>query len=288
VILNGDSSLLKKSVDGVEQTYPSITAKEKLAKKNKLKARETLSMDDLYNNLKIYKAEVMGLSSTSQNTQNVAFVSSNNTSSTNDAVKTTHGVFAANFKDKASTLPNVDYLSDVVIYSVFASQSNSLQLDNKDLKQIDPDDLGEMDLKWQMAMASKHQDNRNKETTTGTVPVHKTTSNALVSQYDALGYDWSNQAKDGPTNFALMAYTFSSSSSLDTEVNDKNKTSERYHAVPHPYTRNFMPPKPDLIFADMDEYVASDLVSSVPAIAIYEAKTSESKLMTVSEPIIED
>nr|GEW96508.1 hypothetical protein [Tanacetum cinerariifolium] len=44
VILNGDSSLLKKSVDGVEQTYPSITAKEKLARKNKLKARGTLLM----------------------------------------------------------------------------------------------------------------------------------------------------------------------------------------------------------------------------------------------------
>nr|GEW17426.1 putative reverse transcriptase domain-containing protein [Tanacetum cinerariifolium] len=43
-------------------------------------------------------------------------------------------------------------LSDVVIYSVFASQSNSLQLDNEDLKQIDLDDLKEIDLKWQMAM----------------------------------------------------------------------------------------------------------------------------------------
>nr|GEZ56490.1 hypothetical protein [Tanacetum cinerariifolium] len=39
-----------------------------------------------------------------------------------------------------------------VIYSYFASQSNSPQLDNEDLKQIDPDDLEEIDLKWQMAM----------------------------------------------------------------------------------------------------------------------------------------
>ncbi|GJT53258.1 ribonuclease H-like domain-containing protein, partial [Tanacetum coccineum] len=52
----------------------------------------------------------------------------------------------------ASTLPNVDSLSDAVIYSFFASQSNSSQLDNDDLKQIDPDDLEEIDLKWQMAM----------------------------------------------------------------------------------------------------------------------------------------
>nr|GFA64452.1 hypothetical protein [Tanacetum cinerariifolium] len=51
-----------------------------------------------------------------------------------------------------STLPNMDNLSDAVIYSFFASQSNSPQLDNENLKQINVDDLEEMDLKWQMAM----------------------------------------------------------------------------------------------------------------------------------------
>nr|GEV18739.1 copia protein [Tanacetum cinerariifolium] len=113
---------------------------------------ETLSMDDLYNNLKIYEAEVIGSSSTTQNTQNVAFMSSNNTDSTNKAVNTAHGVFTASFKTNASNLPNVDSLSDAVIYSFFASQSNSSQLYNEDLKQIDPDDLKEMKLQWQMAM----------------------------------------------------------------------------------------------------------------------------------------
>ncbi|GKE70419.1 hypothetical protein Tco_1528491, partial [Tanacetum coccineum] len=71
-------------------------------------------MDDLYNNLKIYEAEVIGSSSTNQNTQNVAFVSSNNTGNTNEAVKTAHGVSATNSKDNTPTLPNVDSLSDVV------------------------------------------------------------------------------------------------------------------------------------------------------------------------------
>ncbi|GKD67043.1 hypothetical protein Tco_1309151 [Tanacetum coccineum] len=111
---------------------------------------EDLSMDDFYNNLKIYEAKIMGSSSTNQNTQNIAFVSSNITTNTNEAVKTAHGVSAANSKNNASTLPNVDSLSDVVIYSFFSSQSNSSQLDNKDLKKIDPNDLEVMDLKWQM------------------------------------------------------------------------------------------------------------------------------------------
>nr|GFA72693.1 hypothetical protein [Tanacetum cinerariifolium] len=51
-----------------------------------------------------------------------------------------------------SSLPNVDSLSNAVIYSFFASQSTIPQLDNKDLKQIDVDDLKEIDLRWQMAM----------------------------------------------------------------------------------------------------------------------------------------
>nr|GEY98646.1 reverse transcriptase domain-containing protein [Tanacetum cinerariifolium] len=64
---------------------------------------------------------------------------------------------------------------------------------------------------------------------------------------------------------------------LDSQVNDKNKTCVGYHAVPPPYTGNFIPPKPDLILADMDGYVVSESVTNVTAVATNEAKTSESK-----------
>ncbi|GJZ17310.1 retrovirus-related pol polyprotein from transposon TNT 1-94 [Tanacetum coccineum] len=77
---------------------------------------DTMSMDDLYNNLKVYEAEIKSQSSSSSNSQNVAFVSLENTSSTNEAVNTAH------------------------------------ELDNEDLEQIDTDDLEEMDLKWQVTM----------------------------------------------------------------------------------------------------------------------------------------
>ncbi|GKC52177.1 putative ribonuclease H-like domain-containing protein, partial [Tanacetum coccineum] len=40
--------------------------------------------------------------------------------------------------------------------------------------------------------------------------------------------------------------------------NEWYKTSKEYHAVPPPYTGNFMPPKYDLILADKGEYVFSD------------------------------
>nr|GFC91407.1 ribonuclease H-like domain-containing protein [Tanacetum cinerariifolium] len=51
-----------------------------------------------------------------------------------------------------SSHPNIDSLSNAIIFSFFASQSTSPQLDNEDLKQIDVDDLEKIDLRWQMAM----------------------------------------------------------------------------------------------------------------------------------------
>ncbi|GJZ17971.1 ribonuclease H-like domain-containing protein, partial [Tanacetum coccineum] len=197
---------------------------------------DTLSLDDLYNNLKIYEPEVKGTSSSSTNTQNVTFVSSNSTSSTNGAVNTAHGVTTA---------------------STQATAVNSTTIDN----------LKEMDLRWQMAMlamrarrflkntgrkltvngtetigfdkskvecynchkrghfarecrAPRNHENRNKENTRRVVPVETNTSNALIS-CDGLGdYNWSDQAEEGPTNFALMAYSSTTSNSeVSTDSN---------------------------------------------------------------------
>ncbi|GKA40738.1 ribonuclease H-like domain-containing protein [Tanacetum coccineum] len=115
---------------------------------------ETMSMDDLYNNLKVYEPEVKGMSSSSSSTQNMAFMSSsnNNTSNTNEVVNTAHGVSTASTQVNAANSTNIDNLSDAVICAFFASQPNSPQLVHEDLQQIHPDDMEEMDLRWQMAM----------------------------------------------------------------------------------------------------------------------------------------
>ncbi|GJW26200.1 ribonuclease H-like domain-containing protein [Tanacetum coccineum] len=209
---------------------------------------DTMSMDDLYNNLKVYEAKIKSQSSSSLNSQNVAFVSSENTSSTNEAVNTAHEVSTANSHGQASS----SSYADDVMFSFFVSQSNSQQLDNEDLNHIDTDDLEEMDLKWQVAMltmrvkrflkkigrnlnfngketvgfdktkvecynchrrghfarecrAPQNQGNRNGDVPRRIVPIG-TPANALVVQDGICGYDWSFQAEEGPTDFALMAY----------------------------------------------------------------------------------
>ncbi|GJY20745.1 ribonuclease H-like domain-containing protein [Tanacetum coccineum] len=79
----------------------------------------------------------------------------------------------------------------------------------------------------------RNQDNKNREPTRRTVPVEETTSNALVSQYDGFGYDWSDQAEEGLTNFAPMTYSSTSStSSTNSEVsNDSNYCSSCLECV---------------------------------------------------------
>nr|GFA37946.1 hypothetical protein [Tanacetum cinerariifolium] len=60
---------------------------------------ETLSMDELYNNLKVYEAEINGKSSSGFNSYNVAFMSSENTSSINETVNVAHDIPATGSKN---------------------------------------------------------------------------------------------------------------------------------------------------------------------------------------------
>ncbi|GJT66389.1 hypothetical protein Tco_1017869 [Tanacetum coccineum] len=108
---------------------------------------DTLSLDDLYKNLKIYEPEVKGTLSSSTNTQIVAFVSSNSTSSTNGAVTSALGATTTSPQATAVNSTTINNLSDAVICALFTSQPNSSQLENEDLQQIYHDDLEEMDLR---------------------------------------------------------------------------------------------------------------------------------------------
>ncbi|GJV57549.1 ribonuclease H-like domain-containing protein [Tanacetum coccineum] len=194
VIENGNTPLITKVVKCVETTIAPATAEEKAQRKLELKTRSTLLM----------------------------------------------------------AIPNEHQLNP--------------QLDNEDLQQINPDDLEEMNLRWQMAMltmrerrflkktgrkltvngnetigfdkskvecynchkrgyfarecrAPRNHENRNRENTRRVMLVEITTSNALMS-CDGSGYDWSDQAEEGPTKFALMAYSsISSNSEVSTDSN---------------------------------------------------------------------
>ncbi|GKE00276.1 ribonuclease H-like domain-containing protein [Tanacetum coccineum] len=139
------------------RSLPSEWKYHALIWRNKVEIK-TISLDDLYNNLKIYEPEIIGSSNTSQNSQNVAFVSNstNNTNNTNKADDTAHEVSTtySTTHTQGNGVKSVclDNLCDAVICAFLASQPNSPQLSQEDLEQLHPDDLEEMDLRWEMAM----------------------------------------------------------------------------------------------------------------------------------------
>ncbi|GJZ84730.1 hypothetical protein Tco_0650069 [Tanacetum coccineum] len=261
VRVNGDSPPLKRIVYGVEQTYPPTTAEEKLARNNELKARGTLLMalpneHQLKFNTYKYAKTLMeaiekrfGGNKESKKTHKTLLKQQyeNFNGSSSEGLDQIYDRLQKLIR-QLEILANTDSMSDAVIYSFFANQSNSPQLNDDDLQQIDVDDLEEMDLKWQMAMLTMRasrflnktgmkinangsetigapRENRNKEPIRRNATVETTETKALVAQ-DGLGYDWSDQAEEGPINFALMAYISLgslSSSSSDSEVSTCSK-----------------------------------------------------------------
>ncbi|GKD06980.1 putative ribonuclease H-like domain-containing protein, partial [Tanacetum coccineum] len=126
---------------------------------------DTMSMDDLYNNLKVYEAEIKSQSSSSSNSQNVAFVSSENTSSTNEAVNTAYEVSTANSQGQASSS---SYANDVM-FSFFVECYNCHKRGHIARE----------------CRAPRNQRNRNGDVPRRIVPV-ETPTNALVVQ-DGIG-----------------------------------------------------------------------------------------------------
>ncbi|GJR76670.1 hypothetical protein Tco_0089035 [Tanacetum coccineum] len=205
---------------------------------------DDLDIDDLYNNLKVFETDIKGSFGSSSNSQNVAFLSAEDTSSSNE-VNTANGVSTAADHNSQEQAFSLSYIDDL-IFSFFANHPSSPQLDDEDLEHINHDDLEEIDLKWQVAMlymrkghfarecrAPRNQGNKNRDAghmsrdnTRRTIPIE--TSDALVVQdnalivQDGLAYVWSYITQDEPTEFALMAYTLNSLGS-DTEVQSCSK-----------------------------------------------------------------
>ncbi|GJS67333.1 ribonuclease H-like domain-containing protein [Tanacetum coccineum] len=341
VILNGDGPIqVTTNENGVETEVPPKTAQALLQRQRERKAKsilllaipdenkdgiDDLDIDDLYNNLKVFEADIKGSSGLSSNSSNVTFLSTEDTSSSNE-VNT-------------------------------ANDLNSPQLDDKVLEQIDHDDLEEMDLKWS-------RDNTSRNVLVETSNALVVQDNALIVQ-DRLGYDWSYIAQDEPTEFCSMAYTSNSSGSdtelslkenlrLEFEVertkvmqtltlknqldetlrekddlkdkleqfetssknlnklinsqlssNDKtglgyrgqlneNDSSGRfkkdngYHAIPPPLTGNYMPPLADLSFAGLDDSVYRPITNNTSAsVSQVEKSTSQTSNTNVEMPRVE-
>nr|GEZ52612.1 ribonuclease H-like domain-containing protein [Tanacetum cinerariifolium] len=224
---------------------------------------EEQSLDDLLNNLKIYEAEVKSSSPTSHNTQNIAFVSLNNTDSTNESVSVVPSISAEEMDLKwqmAMLTMRARRFLQRTGKNLGANGTTAIGFDMSKVECYNCHRRGHF-----ARECRSPRDHMNKDTPRRTVPVEASTSNALVSQYD--GVDDSV-----PTSL----------------VNDRYKSGEGYHVVLPSYIGTFMPLKPDLVFHDAPP--ASETVPNVVHVESSINKTSKemSKTFIPDALIIED
>ncbi|GJY96617.1 ribonuclease H-like domain-containing protein [Tanacetum coccineum] len=210
---------------------------------------DSLSFDDLYNNLRVFESDVKGSTVSSSSTQNVVFVFEN-TSSTND-VSTAYGVSTSTGHNSQCENPSS--------YSFLANQSSCPQLDHEDLEQLDEFDLEEMDFKWQVAMISIRMKNFYKKTgrklqfdakepvdSRGIKIVGGEMLRTLGIKIKIMGGDLTSHSEDEQENYALIAYNNSGS---DTEREQLGDASIEIHA----YTQTLKKVEAPLVYHQQNQ-----------------------------------
>ncbi|GJR01412.1 ribonuclease H-like domain-containing protein [Tanacetum coccineum] len=116
---------------------------------------DTLSIDDLYNNLSVFEQDIQKTSSSSLTSDNVAFLSQAKASSSKHKPSHSSGSYSSytTSSSKATTTATPG-LADEVIHSFLATNADDVDLIHEDLDQIDDLDLEEMDINWQIAMTA--------------------------------------------------------------------------------------------------------------------------------------
>ncbi|GKD41281.1 hypothetical protein Tco_1261488 [Tanacetum coccineum] len=171
---------------------------------------DSLSFDELYNNLRVFESDVKGSTASSSRMKNVAFVSEN-TSSTND-VSTAYGVSNSSSHNSQYEHPSS--------YSLLENQSSCPQLDHEDLEQLN-ESKGTQDSRRRDAW-----NNGNKDKENGRRSGIQEDSKALVT-LDGEGVNWTSHSEDEQENYALMAC---SSSGSDIEVTSCLKECKEIYA----------------------------------------------------------
>ncbi|GJR86806.1 hypothetical protein Tco_0210817 [Tanacetum coccineum] len=169
---------------------------------------DEIDIDDLYNNLRVYEDELKRSLGSNSASQNLAFLSSENTNSTNE-VSTASGDFGVSTAGGINQVPSTPSAHDIA-YSFLEQPTTSPQLENEDFQ------------KWHFARECRsgrsqgrrpYGDKSNAQTT-------ESSSRVLVALDGLGGYDWSNDFEVEPVNYAWMAISSSNSSSSSDSENE--------------------------------------------------------------------
>nr|GEY13183.1 hypothetical protein [Tanacetum cinerariifolium] len=211
VIINGDSPVPKPPAVGT--VVPPKTEAQKLAKKNELKAKSTLLLAILdehllkFHSIKDAKSLLEAIKI-----------------SINETINAAHDIPTASSKEQPSALSYADDVAMIImrVKKFMKKTRRNLNFNGKEPVGFDKTTVERYNCHRRRHFARdfhapRNQGNRSGDNERRVVPV-ETPASALVVQDGLVGYDWSYQAKEGPTDFALMAYSLDLANSSNFEV----------------------------------------------------------------------
>ncbi|GKB88555.1 hypothetical protein Tco_0960827 [Tanacetum coccineum] len=229
---------------------------------------DTLSMDDLYNNIKVYESEIKGKSINYEDleqidaddleemdlkwqvamlTMRVKRAPRNQGNRNRDAPRRNAPV------DTSTT--NALVVQDGIEARIVVHEKNEAiyEDDIAFLKyDVQVKDISIKDLKNQLEEALKEKDDlklkleKIKESSKNVTKL----INSQISAKDKTGLGYDSQMNESEVVHSM--FNSRESDVDDSPVNDRFKSGEGFHVVPTPYTGNYMPRKPDLSFLDTD------------------------------------
>ncbi|GJT07274.1 putative ribonuclease H-like domain-containing protein [Tanacetum coccineum] len=270
IVENGNAPIVTKTVDGKETVIPPTSVEEKAQRRAELKARSTLLMalpnehQLKFNSYKDAKTLMQaienrfgGNTATKKTQKNLLKQQYENfAASSTEVIEQTyerlqklisqlemHGAnqrlrhlddFFNNLKDYESEVKGTSSSTRNSHNVAFLSSSNTNSA----------------------ARAVNTAQGVNTASTQGTADSSTTVENSSDA-CDGFGYDWSDQAEEGPINFVSWLILQRVQVLLQTlrQIMDKCKTGLGYNNIPPPYTGNFMPPKSDLVYPSLDDFV---------------------------------
>ncbi|GJS81912.1 hypothetical protein Tco_0748453 [Tanacetum coccineum] len=326
IIENSNAPIVTKIVDGKETIIPPTSVEEKAQRKAELKARstllmalpnehqlkfnsykdaktlmqaienifgeiETLSLNDLFNNLKAYESEVKGISSSTINSHNVAFLSSSSTNSATRAVNTAQSVNTASTQGAADSSTTVENFRDGFEVEHCYADYKGKKIPEEYWKEAGH---GQQESRQQEQGAYQKDCANLKEQNEQLVKDLRTARISVVSY------------KTGLESVEARLLVFKKNESVyeedikllereiylrDLDIKELKRKLElatkekdevltyRYNAVPPPYTGNFMPSKPNLVYLSLDDFVdvnesVSESIVEKPTVETYEPKTA--------------
>nr|GEX57422.1 ribonuclease H-like domain-containing protein [Tanacetum cinerariifolium] len=270
VIMNGDEPIkTTRDENGVKTEVPPKTAQALLARQRETKAKSImvfaipnehqlrfhtikdakslwaaikneLDIDDLYNNLKVFEADIKGSSGSSSNSQNVAFLSAEDTNSINE-VNIANGV-------STSTKKSREHDNALIV-------QDGLGYDWSYIAQEEPTEFA------LMAYTSGSDTEKNEASYEEKIALLE----FKVKDKDKTGLEFGDQLSDSDSEVLPSIFDSLLSDGDDNLTNDRFKKDNGYHAVPPPLTGNYMPPLANLSFAGLDDSVYSPAANKASA-----------------------